>query len=227
MIAYIFNINTLFFLAEFILMASYMLSSILLLRILVTISQLGFITASYIVGINESGMITTFIFSILTFVINSIHIYRLVYSKIPLSIPDKYKNAYESTFSSLTKREFMILLQHADTSIVNNKTIVVENEPCDVVLNINGSLEISIDNKVLTRLPANSLAGEISFLINGPSIASVKAVGEVEIYSWTRSKIAKIEKKYPDIFSKFSKILLNRIVSNLSAQNKVALSGLY
>jgi CRP-like cAMP-binding protein len=112
-------------------------------------------------------------------------------------------------------------LSFGNNSIKIDEVIIPEQQPCDVQLNVNGTLQIEIDGKIIATLPANSLVGEISFLTGKPSIASVKVLGEAEMYSWNRNSLLQIQKKYPAIYIKFYEILLNNVASKLTSANKM------
>jgi hypothetical protein len=214
------TLNTAFFVGECVLTMSFMMSSLLLVRICAMLSQIIIIVASSLVGFDQVGMLSYFIFSSLSLVINATHIYRLLYSRLPASVGEKHKSMHELNFSTLSPKEFLILLGFGKHSIKKDEVIIAEREPCDVHLNLNGNLQILIDDKVIASLPSNSLVGEISFLTSKPSIACVKALGEVELYSWDRASLLKIQKKYPTIYFKVYEILLNNVVDKLALANK-------
>ena len=214
------TLNTAFFVGECVLTTSFIMSSLLLVRLFAMSSQVIIIIASALVGFDQVGMLSYFIFSSLSLVINATHIYRLLYSRLPASVDEKYKSMHELNFSTLSPKEFLILLSFGNHSVKTDEMIIPEGEPCDVQLNVNGSLQIMMDSKIIASLPANSLVGEISFLTGKPSIAGVKALGEVELYSWNRASLLKIQKKYPNIYMKVYEILLNNVVNKLTLANK-------
>ena len=127
---------------------------------------------------------------------------------------------YDLNFSTLTPREFLILLSFGNSSIKIDEVIIPEQQTCDVQLNVNGTLLVEFEGKIIAKLPASSIVGEISFLTGKPSIASVKALGEAEVYSWNRSSLLQVQKKYPPIYIKFYEILLNSSVEKLTSANK-------
>jgi hypothetical protein len=214
------TLNTAFFVGECVLTLSFIMSSLLLVRTFAMLSQIIIIVASALVGFDQVGMLSYFIFSSLSLVINATHIYRLLYSRLPASVDDKYKLMHELNFSSLSPKEFIIFLGFGNHSIKKDEVIIAEREPCDVQLNVTGNLQILINDKIIANLPANSLVGEISFLTGKPSIACVKALGEVELYSWSRVSLLKIQKKYPNIYIKVYDVLLNNVVDKLALANK-------
>jgi len=214
------SLNTAFFMGECVLTISFLMSSLLLIRLFAMLSQIIIIVASSLVGFDQVGMLSYFIFASLSLAINATHIFRLLYSSLPASVQTKYKSMYDLNFSTLTPKEFLILLSFGNNSIKTDEVIIPEQQPCDVQLNVNGILQVEIDGKIIAKLPANSLVGEISFLTGKPSIASVKVLGEVELYSWNRNSLLQIQKKYPAIYIKFYEILLNNVVNKLTSANK-------
>ena len=214
------TLNSAFFVGECVLTISFTMSSLLLVRLFASLSQIIIIAASALVGFDQVGMLSYFVFASISLAINMNHIYRLLYSRLPISIHEKYKLMYELNFSTLSPREFLILLSFGSNSIKKDEVIILEHEPCDVQMNLNGEFQVSLGGNIITKLPANSLVGEISFLTGKPSIASVKTLGEVDVYSWNREGLLKIQKKYPNIYIKFYDILLNKVVDKLASANK-------
>jgi hypothetical protein len=219
------TLDTAFFIGECVLTISFTMSSLLFVRLFAMLSALIIITASCLVGFNQVGMLSYFIFASISFVINATHICRILYSNLPAVIHEKYKMMYELNFSSLSPKEFSILLSFGSNSIKKNAAIILERECCDVQLNVTGGLQVVSDGVVITTLPPNSLVGEISFLTGKPSIAGVNTLGEAEIYSWNREALLRVKAKYPNIYIKFYDILLSKVVDKLSSANKAIQLG--
>lgn len=167
------DMNIVFFISETLLVISYMMASMILLRLLVCFAQFGFIFASLYFGLDSPGMLTTFIFSFLTLFISSLHVIRLLYVKIPVTIPNKYKTAYKKKFKRFSPREFLILMSYAKLQSVKDGYLIKENTPTDIIFVINGKIQIIIENQIVNELSNLNIIGEISFLTNSPSIASV------------------------------------------------------
>jgi hypothetical protein len=219
-------IDIIFFTSETILFFSFLMSSIISLRILVCVAQIGFISAVLLIGFDLPGMKATFTFSCLTFFVNAIHIFRLLYVKMPVTIPDKYKTAYQKRFNHFTPREFLILLEYSKLKSVKDYLLIQENKSTDLILLIGGKVNILIGNKVITELLGYDFLGEISFLTNTTSIASVQSLGHAEFFVWNRRQLQRLEKKYPAIFYKLYDILLKNLVLKLSAQNDLLASSI-
>lgn len=203
------------------LVISYTMSSMLWLRLLVCLAQIGFMVGALRAGLHNPGMLSSLIFSCLILFVNSIHLVRLLYVKIPITIPDKYKTAYKKKFKRFSPREFIILLHYTQLKMITDDYIIKQHSAADIIFIISGKIHILIENQVITELSGFQLFGEVSFLTNSTSIAAVKALDPVEFCVWTRRELQKLEKKYPEIFYKFYDILLKSLAIKLSNQNKL------
>ena len=195
------------------------MSSMISLRILVCVAQIGFISAILLIGFDLPGMKATFTFSCLTLFVNAIHIFRLLYVQMPVTIPNKYKTAYQKKFKHFTPREFLILLEYSELQSVKDDFLIEENKSTGLILLIAGKVNILIGNKIITALSGYDFLGEISFLTNTNSIASVQSQGKAEFFVWNRRQLQRLEKKYPAIFYKLYDVLLQNLVLKLSIQN--------
>ncbi|MBA3536850.1 MAG: cyclic nucleotide-binding domain-containing protein [Tatlockia sp.] len=213
------DITFIFLISQFILLLSYLMSSMILLRGLVCVSQIGFMIAALMFGLNEPAMLPTFIFAILIFLINIIHIFRLFYVKIPAAIPNKFKNAYQQEFQDFSTREFIILISYTECRSKTNDYIIKEKNVADVSLIINGCAEVLMVSNHITELVKNNIIGEISFLTYRTSIASIKAIKTVNFCTWSRENLHKLKNKYPKIYYKFYDHLLLSFASKLLKQN--------
>ncbi|MBA2709331.1 MAG: cyclic nucleotide-binding domain-containing protein [Tatlockia sp.] len=213
------DITLVFFLSQIVLLISYLMSSMLSLRALVCVAQIGFLIATLMFGLEEPGMLPTFIFAILIFSINIIHIYRLIYVKIPATVPKKFLSAYQQEFQDFTPREFLTLVDYAEYRTLTNDFIIRENHCSDVSLIISGKVEVLLGIEQLTELFKNNIIGEVSFLTKKTSIASVRAIETVNFCTWSRESLEKLKKKYPKIYLKFYDHLLDCVAIKLIKQN--------
>ena len=207
------------FFAEILLLMSYLTTQMLTLRIVAAISAICFMWAALYAGLSAPGMTPSFIFSGLSLLVNTLNIYRLLYTRMPAAIPSEYLEVYEKIFSTFTAREFLMLLRFSKKGAFENNTLIEENSDCDVFLILTGEVEVSQQNKAVATIHRSNMIGEISYLTHQKTMATVKAIGEVTTVSWAHSSLSKLEKKYEHIFLKFHNILLTETRSKLIKQN--------
>ncbi|WP_238581729.1 cyclic nucleotide-binding domain-containing protein [Legionella micdadei] len=195
------------------------MTSMLLLRALVCVAQVCFMIATLMFGLQQPGMLSSFIFSILILLINILHIYRLLYAKIPSPIPEAYKVIYENKFKQFLSREFMILMSYAQPKSTTNDYLIQEDIIADVSVLIEGKAWVLMGTNQITELEQNSIIGEISFLTHSTSIASVKAINTVKFCTWTRENLLKLKKQYPNVYYKFYDLLIKSAGEKLRDQN--------
>lgn len=208
-----------FYVSETVLVVSYSATRMIVLRILACVADIGYLVAALLIGLNEAGMTPTFIFALIAFLINSIHIYRILYMKIPVNLPAQFQSVYESKFSSFTPREFLCLLDISNRVTQDNVEIIEEGKLCDIFLSLDGELSVNTNGKNVAILPAASMVGEVSSLSGSSSVASVSTIGVVNLCQWTKESLEKLEKKYPEIHLKFQAILLGEMRQKLKSQN--------
>lgn len=212
-------VEILFYASEIVLVLSYSATRMIILRFMACIADIGFVIAALIIGLDEPGMKPTCLFAGISFLINVVHIYRILRMKIPVKLPEHYEGVYQSKFSSFTHREFIYLLNMANIVTYDNAEIIEEGKPCDIFLCLDGELSVNSGGTNVATLPAASVVGEVSSLTGSPSLASVSTIGVVNLCQWTLECIEKMESKYPEIYLKFNAILLGEMRSKLKSQN--------
>lgn len=209
------------YVGEFLLLISYLTRQMLWLRVVAAIASLCFMSASVFVGLTESGMLPSFIFSTLSFLVNILNIYRLVYTRMPATVPQEYLEVYEKIFKDFLPREFLVLVKFSEEKSFNNTTIIEENADSDLYLIVSGTVQILQQNKVVATIPSSNMIGEISYLTSQKTMATVKAIGPVTTLSWTPASVTKLEKKYEHIYLKFHNVLLCQTRNKLIKQNAI------
>ncbi|MBA2651136.1 MAG: cyclic nucleotide-binding domain-containing protein [Tatlockia sp.] len=213
------GITLAFLISQIILLISYLMTSMLSLRLLVCIAQVGYMVATLMFGLDQPGMLPSFIFAVLIFLVNIVHIYRLIYAKLPAHIPDEYQAAYEKAFQTFSPREFLTLMKFTEKSLVTDDYIIKENTIADVSLILEGQVRILVGTNRITDLGELSIIGEISYLTNKNSIASVKAIKTVNFHTWSRVNLKKLKRKYPKVYYKFYEHLIESVSTKLRKQN--------
>ena len=211
--------EVIFYVSEMVLVLSYSVTRMIALRFLACLADIGYVTASLLIGLQEPGMMPTFIFAVIAFFLNAIHIYRLLRMKIPIKLPTEYQNVYNEKFSSFTCREFLHLLNISTSITSENSEIIQEGKPCDIFLCLDGELSVKVDGKDVATLPAASFVGEVSALTDNNSMASVSTLRKSHLCQWTSATRKQLEKKYPEIYLKFHSVLLGEMRSKLKSQN--------
>jgi len=208
-----------FYVAEIIMVLSYSATRMIVLRFMACIANIGYVGAALFIGLDEPGMKPTFIFAIFAFLINVVHIYRMLQMKMPLKIPAQYERVYQRKFSTFSPREFLYLLDISEKITRVDAEIIEEGKKCNLFLCLDGELSVNAGGQNVATLPAASIVGEVSSLTGSNSLASVSTIGSVELCQWTLEITKKLEKKYPEIYLKFHAILLGEICSKLKSQN--------
>jgi hypothetical protein len=217
--------DLIFFLSEIILLVSYMVTGMVSLRIIACCADLGFIGASFWIGLDSPGMLPTFSFACLSFSINTVHVCRLLYLRFPQSIPSFLTESYKTTFHNLSTREYMLLIDSGQRrQVPPDITIIKAQSRCNLFYILKGEVNIKVDGNVIASVGAHQFVGEVSFIAEQPSIAEVVSSKSVEVIAWEEKNLDRLENDYPDVFLRFYDILLRNLAKKLSSQNTAYLS---
>ena len=182
-----------------------------------------FITASssIYIGLQVPGMKSVLIFNIIIFIINLLHLIRLINLKRKISIPDDLKQIYEKYFITLKPREFLYLMTCATLNEgQKGEVLIKQNHKTNLLFLKKGSVEIKVDNNVIETISDNIFLGDFSFIGNINTVASVACVSDVSYYQWKKENLTKVSRGLPHIYDKFKQIVSLSIVNKIVKNNK-------
>lgn len=211
----------LFFIAELVVMGSYIFSNMILLRLVAIIGDTMFIVGSCLAGFDSPGMIQVFIFGVLTNILNVYHLYALLGMRIPAVLPQNLVPVYEKSFKTLTVREFLALLAIGHTRTVSNKTLVESGTMTNPCLILEGNAQVFLRGDQISSLGIGDIFGEASFLTREPAIATVRINEQAKICSWTDKDFKKLRRTHPEIMDNLEKIFVTSLVRKLARQNEL------
>jgi len=198
-----------------------MLYSILWLRVCVCIAYVLSLSTAVYAGFHSPGMISTFSWSSLGLIVNCVNIVRFLYLKRDAEIPDDLKALYKKYFLTLRPREFLALFASATLKKAKNEEVLIEqNKPTDLLLLVDGTLQIMVDKHVVNTISNTTFLGDMSYMANIDVTASVICMSEVTYYQWEKEKLNKLNKKIPHVYQAFKQILSLSIVNKVIASNK-------
>ena len=155
-------------------------------------------------------------------VINAAMIARIAWERRPIAIPDEFMDIYQRVFSSMQPRDFLMLWELGDPHQHSNATLVAQGErPSELQLVVSGTAQVYRDGRHVADIERGGFVSEMSLLTGKPASADVKADGPLEYRSWSRTKLATLERLNPQLFLSLHKALggdVSRKIANSSTR---------
>ena len=187
----------------FITLIALTIREILWLRIVLTISQLGHLSHSYMnLDSNKGFWIIIFI------IINIMQIIIIYRDRQKLAIPDEIRDLYENIFHIKSNREFLHFWDQGIIHHAHDKTLIsIGDTQADLMMILNGKAEVMRDGKHIATLGRSQFIAEISYITGKPASADVVSKEDLTYYVWNRNTLDKLRKTKPDTMNKLDRIL--------------------
>lgn len=200
--------------------ASFMMLNVLYLRSLIILGSAFYITGALIAGLQNAGMKSTIIFSILYASINLVQIVIIFLNKSPVFIPDEVKEVFFKVFYTMTPRQFLKLYKLSTIkSIKKNECLTIQNKPVEnLMVILEGSVNVLKENKVITKIGPGFFIGEMSFLSNEMATATVIADSQVKYMEWNRKILLRLEHKDPTLAKDLKHIVALNLIKKLEVK---------
>ena len=190
------NTTTLFFVANIIFCAAYVVRDILWLRVMTIVACLC--TFPYFL-MRESPLYSAWFWQSAFIIINAVNLTFLIIERRPVQLTAEQQRLYTLVFRMLTPREMLKLLNIAKwAESVQGETIVKKGVYLDKLLLIfEGKAEVRVDNNLVTSLTAGQFIGEMSYITGNPASADVITGEDFRYIIWERSDLNFLFQKIP------------------------------
>ena len=179
--------------AYIILFLSLAVRDMLVLRVIMTVACVCFITFGILSS--NTSMIS---WNILFIVLNIYQVIRLVLERRPVSLSKEMEAIYESRFKNMKRRDFLNFWHFGNEMCYLNALVCEEGEdPDQLMFLVNGKADVKQGEKLLASLQSNNFVAEMSYMSDKPASADVTITGTTIV--WTRKKLEKIESIYPSL----------------------------
>lgn len=133
----------------------------------------------------------------------AVHIWRitgLVRDRQNVDLDDEAEAIRTLVFPTLDRVAFNAMWHCGDEQIVEDLTLIEQGSDVkDLVLILDGEVDVFIDEKLTRRMGHYRLIGEISSLTGEAANASVVANGAVRLRAWDKQLLAACERRYPTV----------------------------
>lgn len=184
---------------------------ILWLRSILMLGQLLLFTYSLIVD-----NYTVAFWNMLFFIINTIQVVRLIRERRPIELPTELNDLYQSIFSSMSKREFLLFWHMGSIKVICNELMIRKGDHLEEIsLILSGSVNVVKDGNCIAQLSRGSFIAEMSFITGEPASADIIVNDNIKYISWDQDKLRSMEQLYPDLLIKIQNILGKDLVSKI------------
>ncbi len=158
--------------------------------------------------------------------INGYHSVRLLVEKGTINFNSEERTIHQTVFPTMTLLQFKHLLQIARWHTFGERAeIIKRGVACnDLILLVEGSANVQLDSQNIATLAKNNFAGEMSYLTNQPTTASVVAADTVRCLLWKGDDLRKLMEKEPDLNMALQSVFNKILVKKLADTNVVAMT---
>lgn len=185
---YLSNATVVFFIANSLYVISYMLTSMIWLRVLAVIAAVSTFPYFYF---QPEPLWSAIFWQGCFLTVNLVNLLFLFYSMRSASFDEEEQLAYEMKFSSLKPYEARPIFKSAECITVKaGQVLLFENERNDsLFLILKGECKILKNEKEVARLHQGNFAGELSFLSDDPVSANVVAARDTLMMRWNKREL--------------------------------------
>ncbi len=214
--------DIIFIAGELIQTLSYFSFDMMWLRLLTIFADVCFIIGTIVIGLTSPGMLPTFVFTLITLIVNIGQVMRLILLTQPIIIPEQLKPIYTKLFNKMTTFQFMTFYKQAKImKYPKEKVIINKQELCELMVLVSGELTIFEQDNLISTINDLNIIGETSILTDEKPIANVKTNSDVELLTWSRESIEDLKNKRPKLYDNLRYVLTKEIIHKLKSSNQI------
>jgi hypothetical protein len=183
-----------FFIANTIYLISYMVTSMVWLRMLAIIGAVSTFPYFYF---QVEPLWSALFWQSCFLAVNLVNLLVLLYSMRKASFDEHEQLAYQMKFSDLKPYEMRPIFKYADKNLVEpGQTLLRDGEKNQkLYLILQGQCRVMKNGVEIAALGQGHFVGELSFLSHEVVSADVVTVGQVNLMSWDRQRLAPLFKR--------------------------------
>jgi CRP-like cAMP-binding protein len=172
----------------------------------------------YFVLVGDDQLVVTIAYCSVWILVNSIQLFILLKEKISLRFTERELILYKLSFSVLSKLSYRKLLDIAEWGTAEKDTLLIEEATkIDRLIFITkGIAKVESQNQVKAFISDGNFAGEMSFISNELTTATVTTITPMEYIVWQRDKLFELISKSKEIEEGLSTIFNHDLVKKLS-----------
>ncbi len=200
-------------------LSAYLVRDILWLRVLTVIAIMCLIPYFYY---RPEPMVGPIIWNGLFAAINVVQIAVLLLERRPVHLTDDEQQLYAMIFRSLTPREMAKLLKFAEWREARaGEEVCRQGEMLkDIMVVFSGYCSVHVDGREVATLRPGQFFGEMSYLTNSVTTASVVATEPLRFVAWPRDKLTAFLDRNADLRSLMQTIIGVDLVQKLQTTHE-------
>lgn len=166
---------------------------------------------------------TIIIWSIPMMFINGYYFYKLLMERNELILTPEEEKIYNKNFSFIDKKYFKKILNLADRiNFTKNDMLIEEKKESEYFyLFFNGLAKVKLNGNIIAYLEEGSFVGEMGFLNNSKSSASVFANSDAVVYRWNKKLIKELMSKDRQLENSINAVLSNALIGKIDKINSI------
>jgi CRP-like cAMP-binding protein len=180
-----------FFLANTLYVISYMVTSMLWLRLLAVVAATSTLPYFYF---QAEPLWSAIFWQVCFLMVNLVNLLILLHAMRARKFDAEEALAYELKFSNLERHEARTIFKYAEqVTLADGQKLLAEGEPnCKLYLVLKGGCRVEKGGIHVADLEPGSFAGELSFLSDEAVSADVIADGELRLMVWDKNRLASL-----------------------------------
>lgn len=202
-------------LAYGLILLSFLVKQILLLRALAIVAS--FCSIAYNYSVSASPIWIPIQWNVLFITVNCYHITLALLARRQIRISEVEEFVWGRNFQSMTRVEFKRLLKcgHTRTYHPGQKLIEKDDNLGAIFLVLEGEASVSMQGLTVARLSKGEFIGEMSFLTGQPTRADVVISKTAKIHYWDNDELRVFFSKNPMLLGKFHSAIGNQLIGRL------------
>ncbi len=208
-------------LAYGLILTSFIVKQMLLLRIFSVVASLSSIFYNY--HLTSSPIWIPIQWNILFILVNAYHIFMHLSAKRKIPLTDIEHFVHSKNFPTMTTVEFKRLLSsgHTRTYHKGQKLIEENSQLGAIFLIMEGEVQVCSKGKVISSLSHGEFIGEMSFLTGQMTKTDIILTTTSKIHYWDLDDLDNFFRKYPLILSKFHSAIGTQLISRMLQKEDV------
>ncbi len=148
--------------------------------------------------------------------LNGVQVARLVRERRPIRLEPGLQAIHSATFPLMKPREFLLFWEMGNPLSRAGGSLIREGErQRDLLLLVEGSVQVMRQGRVLATLGPGAFLAEMSFLTGEPASADVVADGPVRFQAWPQDKLMHLQQLNPRLLLQVHGVLGRDLVGKV------------
>lgn len=161
----------------------------------------------------------------ITGTLHSVQLVRHIRARMDVTIDDEDEAIHQTHFAELDDFDFYCLWSLGETVLFDDGEITVQGtRQDDLLILLEGVVEVRRDGEVITHLGPGDFLGEMSFVTGDLATAGSRAIGRVRARSWEHARVEALDELNPTAGRVFHRRIQQDLAQKLGSKGASALA---